>query len=303
MASHVDTTSLLVRAHYRCEYCHHVLDDLLIERDHIIPAAHGGPTNASNLAVACRRCNGNKRAADEGYDPFLCRTAALFNPRLMNWADHFYEIGGEVVGKSSIGRATANILFRDTDSYVPPDLQWDRMNVLANNAPLYRHFNYLRYKRLRNRFADLQADLRTIPQAFELTPQQQSIAKHISAILQLEMLFTRSRPEDIDQGITLGRRYLTRCSPEFEPDIKRALSVLYEHGATIHFNGGNIKATIRANHQAQEICPDGKDVYLGGPSRNTNPTEFGYVLRAFVLGHKYQLLEVPDRWLTDVVHL
>jgi 5-methylcytosine-specific restriction endonuclease McrA len=50
------------RAGERCEYCHlpqHAFT-LRFQIDHVIAAQHGGPTIASNLALACGRCNRHK---------------------------------------------------------------------------------------------------------------------------------------------------------------------------------------------------------------------------------------------------
>lgn len=49
-----------------CVYCGDAESDL--EIDHIIPVARGGSSDVGNLTLACRRCNGQKRA----------RTAAEF---------------------------------------------------------------------------------------------------------------------------------------------------------------------------------------------------------------------------------
>jgi hypothetical protein len=45
-----------------------------------------------------------------GYDPVTDELVPLFNPRLEEWVDHFRWRGAELEGKTSIGRATIDVL-------------------------------------------------------------------------------------------------------------------------------------------------------------------------------------------------
>lgn len=49
--------NVFVRDNYMCQYCLEVFafDDLTF--DHVIPDSHGGPTNWTNIASACKPCN------------------------------------------------------------------------------------------------------------------------------------------------------------------------------------------------------------------------------------------------------
>lgn len=100
------------RAEQRCEYCrvpdqmgefsHHV--------DHIIPIAHGGTDEISNLAWACFDCNTNKIRDIASFDPGTRTLTLLYNPREQAWGDHFEMIGAFIMGKTPAGRATVNLL-------------------------------------------------------------------------------------------------------------------------------------------------------------------------------------------------
>jgi hypothetical protein len=97
-------------ANQRCGYClspqHLVLAPLEIE--HIIPLAHGGTDDESNLWLACPLCNAHKAEKTTGVDPDTGATVPLFNPRHQHWADHFAWIddGLRIAGKTTTGRAT-----------------------------------------------------------------------------------------------------------------------------------------------------------------------------------------------------
>lgn len=52
---------IMERDHYTCQICgKHVLDEVGLQIDHIIPIAKGGKTVPSNLRVLCSKCNGRK---------------------------------------------------------------------------------------------------------------------------------------------------------------------------------------------------------------------------------------------------
>src|SRR5690242_18317665 len=95
----------------RCEYClipeavfrfKHVLD-------HVLARQHGGPTQFSNLALCCRRCNQSKGPNLTGIDPETGQITRLFHPRTDNWADHFRYAEAVLVGLTPVGRATIGV--------------------------------------------------------------------------------------------------------------------------------------------------------------------------------------------------
>lgn len=99
------------RAHGRCEYC---LKPDFVTRfghqiDHIISLKLGGDSVISNLAYACLKCNGSKGSNVAAYDESKT-LVPLYHPRQHNWSDHFELQGALMVGKTSIGRITINVL-------------------------------------------------------------------------------------------------------------------------------------------------------------------------------------------------
>ena len=100
------------RAQDRCEYCRlpQSVSRIRHQIDHIIATQHGGPDEASNLAVACIRCNLRKGPNLAGLDSVSGKLVPLFNPRSDRWCDHFEWQGPLVVGLSPIGRATIQVL-------------------------------------------------------------------------------------------------------------------------------------------------------------------------------------------------
>jgi len=101
--------------------------------EHIIPLARGGPTEESNLALACPSCNLQKGTDIDALDPETAQEARLFHPRRDRWHEHFALAGTLVVGRTPTGRATAILLemnvprrrfIREVESLVglaPPD--------------------------------------------------------------------------------------------------------------------------------------------------------------------------------------
>jgi 5-methylcytosine-specific restriction endonuclease McrA len=85
-------------------------DPILFEIDHIIALSHGGPTRASNLALACFLCNSYKGTNVAGIDPETRRVTPLFHPRRHKWQRHFRWHGPELHGRTPIGRATVATL-------------------------------------------------------------------------------------------------------------------------------------------------------------------------------------------------
>jgi 5-methylcytosine-specific restriction endonuclease McrA len=86
--------------------------------DHIIARKHGGATSLDNLAFACLLCNRYKGSDVAAPDPTTDEIVPLFNPRQQRWQEHFTLQGALIVARTSIGRATANLLRLNT----PPRL-------------------------------------------------------------------------------------------------------------------------------------------------------------------------------------
>ncbi len=97
----------------RCGYClgeqRYIFEPL--EIDHLLPTGKGGTDDEENLWLACRFCNSRKGMQTQGFDELTKKKLPLFNPRKQNWNRHFtIENGIEIVGKTSVGRATVNAL-------------------------------------------------------------------------------------------------------------------------------------------------------------------------------------------------
>jgi hypothetical protein len=97
-----------------CEYCRSPGRFALgsMEIEHTMPLSRGGKTVGENLALACRGCNQNKGSQIEGIDPGSLVLVPLYNPREMEWDEHFAWGQGAmlVVGKTPTGRATVEVL-------------------------------------------------------------------------------------------------------------------------------------------------------------------------------------------------
>lgn len=100
------------RARGACEYCRlpEAIYDFRFQIDHIIAKQHGGKTVASNLCLACPRCNTSKGPNVAGVDPVSQRIVRLFHPRRHKWSAHFRWQGAELFGRTAIGRATITVL-------------------------------------------------------------------------------------------------------------------------------------------------------------------------------------------------
>jgi hypothetical protein len=100
------------RARSRCEYCQLPFEfaELRFQVDHIIPRKHHGPTDKSNLALACFYCNSYKGPNLSGIAPVSNRVERLFDPRTDQWNEHFEWAGPYLVGLTPKGRATTDTL-------------------------------------------------------------------------------------------------------------------------------------------------------------------------------------------------
>lgn len=100
------------RAGHRCEYCRLHEDDLFLafEVDHIISQKHGGGDELENLAYACPHCNHRKGSDLTTFLENFGDLVRLFHPRNDAWTEHFQPVGGEILPKTRIGRATIKVL-------------------------------------------------------------------------------------------------------------------------------------------------------------------------------------------------
>lgn len=270
-AARMEFHYLLHRSGYRCEYCRRTLNDELAEKDHIIPIRWGGVDEEWNLAISCPRCNRNKGDHIEWVDPMSGSVAPLFGPRTMNWADHFIQKRQEVIGGSTIGRATAFLLFRCTPSYLPPDLEWAPLADLRDNEPLYYFLNHARYRRLQNDFPALIRQLQDISTIAPDKLTDSHIAHFAVNLLLLEMYFTRSTVSDISTGISVATTLLAdpRLSSDERKVYQNALSVLYQQRATVLSDQGKPDLAIADQRKSRELHLDatGLGVALAGELR------------------------------------
>ncbi len=95
-----------------CEYCRmpQAFDLLPFELDHIIAEQHHGETEEFNLGVCCFACNRRKGPNIAGRDEQTGQLVPLFNPRTDLWEEHFEWHGALLVGKTPVGRTTADVL-------------------------------------------------------------------------------------------------------------------------------------------------------------------------------------------------
>lgn len=90
----------------------------VFEIEHIIPKKHGGRSSLGNLAYSCLRCSRCKGTNLAGLDRTLSPTkpVILFHPRRHKWDWHFRWDGPVLIGRTSIGRVTVDVLnMNDSD--------------------------------------------------------------------------------------------------------------------------------------------------------------------------------------------
>lgn len=106
------TDAVRRRAGGACEYCRlpENLSKLPFAIDHVIAEQHGGRTKLANLALACGFCNRHKGPNIAGIDPKTGKLTRLFNPRRQRWSAHFRQRGPQLIGFTSVGRATVVVL-------------------------------------------------------------------------------------------------------------------------------------------------------------------------------------------------
>jgi 5-methylcytosine-specific restriction endonuclease McrA len=101
------------RAGYRCEYCRLPETSapfFAFHVEHVRAKQHRGGDEAENLALACPFCNRFKGPNLSAIDPETDALVPVFNPRTQSWQEHFAITGAEIVGRTSVGRATAALL-------------------------------------------------------------------------------------------------------------------------------------------------------------------------------------------------
>ena len=93
-----------------CEYCRssEAFVSTPFQLDHIIAEKHGGLTSLENLSWSCLDCNSFKGPNIVGRDDN--QTVRLFDPRNDDWNEHFAWNGPVLAGRTSIGRATIDVL-------------------------------------------------------------------------------------------------------------------------------------------------------------------------------------------------
>lgn len=220
------------RARFRCEYCHQRLTGDRPHIDHIIP----GLDDLANYALACSRCNENKRELISFPDPVTGRSIRLFNPRSDQWDDHFHHYRGYVVGRTAIGRATAVLLFRQTSADIPAETNWT-WSQRVGNPDIAQRLSVYRGWRLANRFQALERIALNDP-SLDLGGEDHRLYNLSLAILRAEACMMRSQiggsSDDLRQGIRIVSHAL-RTFARTRSDAVELLqirSILFQQFAT-----------------------------------------------------------------------
>jgi hypothetical protein len=110
------------RAQWCCEYCRsqRQFSPSGFEIEHTTPLSRGGTDDLENLALACGDCNSHKYNKVEAIDPASGQVVPLFNPRQMEWDEHFIWSDDtlEMLPLTAIGRATIALLKTNRESVV-----------------------------------------------------------------------------------------------------------------------------------------------------------------------------------------
>lgn len=103
---------VILRAGNRCEYCGlaQAGQEAAFHIDHVVPRAADGPTEATNLALACVSCSLRKWARQTAADPETGADTQIYSPRAHLWAEHFRWDGAVVEPLTPTGRATVAAL-------------------------------------------------------------------------------------------------------------------------------------------------------------------------------------------------
>jgi hypothetical protein len=121
------------RAGNRCEYCgiSQAGQEATFHVDHVRPRRDGGATSLGNLALACVSCSLRKGARTTASDPDTGQPTTVFNPRTNRWSEHFRVEGVLIVGHTSIGRASVQLLAMNR----PLAIEIRREEVLRGRYP------------------------------------------------------------------------------------------------------------------------------------------------------------------------
>lgn len=107
-------THVINRSRGFCEYCKCPADFSTepFSIEHILPRSKEGLNELENLAYACIGCNIYKSDKTEFLDIVSQEIVSLFNPRTMDWHEHFIwdESLTALIGKTAIGRTTIEAL-------------------------------------------------------------------------------------------------------------------------------------------------------------------------------------------------
>jgi hypothetical protein len=93
---------------------HQSLQGATFHLEHVVPASKHGSSRLANLAWCCPSCNLHKSDRTDAIDPADGARVALFNPRRMEWQDHFRWESRHMAGLTPTGRATV-LAFRLND--------------------------------------------------------------------------------------------------------------------------------------------------------------------------------------------
>ena len=74
------------------------------------PASIKAAPSLATLPSPAIYCNVYKGPNISGLDPLTGKLTPLFNPRRHKWTHHFRYQGGELIGRTAIGRTTADLL-------------------------------------------------------------------------------------------------------------------------------------------------------------------------------------------------
>ncbi|GAB1543787.1 hypothetical protein NUACC21_64630 [Scytonema sp. NUACC21] len=114
-----------------CAYCLSAesLTVTTFEFEHIIPRSAGGETSFNNLCLACPSCNRYKASRQTATDPITQQEVPLFHPQEQLWRDHFAwnEDGTEIIGLTSVGRATISALKMNRSQLIRVRRMWMKM--------------------------------------------------------------------------------------------------------------------------------------------------------------------------------
>lgn len=127
------------RANYACEYCNVSETDTggLLTIDHFQPQSKDGSDDLYNLIYCCNRCNSYKY----NYFPSSSKEPSIWNPRLTDWNQHFFELDdGFIQALSQEGEATINLLRLNRPSLIKYRLQ---KKARIEEIELLKHYQKL----------------------------------------------------------------------------------------------------------------------------------------------------------------